>query len=56
MECPARIRQLARRAGKLDHDRCAVLLPLAVSHTQDDKGRMGWTLFGSSEHGPARAF
>ena len=32
------------------------LLPLALSRTQDDKGRVRWTLFGVSEQGPARAF
>src|SRR5262249_45003316 len=33
-----------------------VLLPLALARTQDDKGRIRWTLFGGSEQGPARAF
>ena len=40
----------------LAHDRCVVLLPLALSRTQDDKGRLRWTLFGGSEQGPARPF
>jgi hypothetical protein len=31
-------------------------MPLALSRTQDDKGRIRWTLFGSSEQGPERAF
>src|SRR5712692_7870905 len=31
-------------------------MPLALSRTQDDKGRLRWTLFGGSEQGPARAF
>ncbi len=48
--------QLAEAAGKLPHERYVVLLPLALSRTQDDKGRVLWTLFGSSEQGPARAF
>ena len=33
-----------------------LLLPLALSKTQDDKGRVRWTLFGGSEQGPAKAF
>src|SRR5207244_12399847 len=38
-------------------DECyVVLLPLARSRAQDDKGRVLWTLFGGSEQGPARAF
>jgi hypothetical protein len=31
-------------------------LPLALSRTQDDKGRVRWTLFGNSEQGPGKAF
>ena len=30
-----------------------MLVPLALSRTQDDKGRVRWTLFGGSEQGPA---
>jgi hypothetical protein len=41
---------------KLQHERCVTLLPLALSRTQDDKGRVRWTLFGNSEQGPGRAF
>jgi hypothetical protein len=41
---------------KLPHERCVALLPLALSRTQDDKGRVRWTLFGGSEQGPGRAF
>ena len=41
---------------KLPHERCLTLLPLALSRTQDDKGRVRWTLFGNSEQGPGRAF
>jgi hypothetical protein len=40
----------------LSHERCVVLLPLALSRTQDDKGRVRWTLFGNSEQGPGRGF
>jgi hypothetical protein len=48
--------ELAKRAGALAHERYVVLLPLALSRTLDDKGRIRWTLFGGSEQGPARAF
>jgi hypothetical protein len=41
---------------KLTHERLVVLLPLALSRTQDDKGRVLWTLFGNSEQGPGKAF
>jgi hypothetical protein len=47
---------LADQAGKVEHERFVTLLPLSLSKTQDDKGRVRWTLFGSSEQGPARAF
>ena len=42
--------------GPLAHERYVTLLPLALSKTQDDKGRLRWTVFGSSEQGPTRAF
>ncbi len=48
--------ELAAQAGKLPHERYVTLLPLALSRTQDDKGRVRWTLFGASEQGPARGF
>jgi hypothetical protein len=48
--------ELAERAGSLDHERYVLIAPLALSRTQDDKGRVRWTLFGGSEHGPARVF
>ncbi len=38
------------------HERYVVLLPLALARTQDDKGRVRWTFFGSSEQGPEQAF
>jgi hypothetical protein len=47
---------LAERAGSLAHERYVILMPLALSRTQDDKGRIRWTLFGGSERGPAHAF
>jgi hypothetical protein len=42
--------------ANLKNDRCVLLLPLALSRTQDDKGRVRWTLFGNSEQGPGKAF
>jgi hypothetical protein len=48
--------ELHEQAGSFAHERYVVLLPLALSRTQDDKGRLRWTLFGGSEQGPARAF
>jgi hypothetical protein len=47
---------LSDHAGCLEHERYVVLMPLALARTQDDKGRLRWTLFGGSEQGPARAF
>jgi hypothetical protein len=41
---------------RLPQERCVALMPLAFSRTQDDKGRVVWTLFGVSEQGPGRAF
>jgi hypothetical protein len=43
-------------SAKLEDDPCVLLLPLALSRTQDDKGRVRWTLFGNSEQGPGKAF
>jgi hypothetical protein len=48
--------ELAKCAETLAHERFVLLLPLALSRTQDDKARTPWTLFGSSEQGPAQAF
>jgi hypothetical protein len=48
--------ELAAVAESLRHERLVLLLPLALSITQDDKARLRWTLFGGSEQGPARAF
>jgi hypothetical protein len=47
---------LAAQAGKLLHEKYLILLPLALSKTQDDKGRVRWTFFGGSEQGPEKAF
>jgi len=48
--------ELAARAGQLPHERYVVLLPLALSRTQDDKARVRWTFFGGSEQGPEHGF
>ncbi len=47
---------LAAAAGGLKHERFLILSPLALSRTQDDKGRSRWTLFGGSDEGPSRGF
>jgi hypothetical protein len=43
-------------AGAPPQERYLALAPLALARTQDDKGRVRWTLFGASEQGPARPF
>jgi hypothetical protein len=48
--------ELAAHAGRIEHERYVLLLSLALARTQDDKGRIRWTLFGNSEQGPAKAF
>jgi len=48
--------ELAAQAGKLRHERFVMILPLALSLTQDDKGRKRWTFFGGSEQGPILPF
>jgi hypothetical protein len=45
-----------RRLGAIPHEHYVTLMPLALSRTQDDKGRVRWTFFGGSEQGPDRAF
>jgi len=47
---------LAALAGSLAHERFVSILPLALSPTQDDKGRLLWTFFGGSEQGPEAVF
>jgi hypothetical protein len=49
-------KELAELSGAISHERYVILMPLALSRTQDDKGRVRWTFFGSSEQGPDRAF
>jgi hypothetical protein len=41
-----------REHGAPKHERYVLLLPLALSRTQDDKGRIRWTLFGGGERFP----
>jgi hypothetical protein len=48
--------ELSIHAGDLAKERYVVFLALALSRTQDDKGRVRWTFFGSSEQGPEQAF
>ncbi len=48
--------ELAERAKTLNNERFVLIMPLALSLTQDDKGRRRWTFFGGSEQGPARPF
>ncbi len=48
--------ELADSAGRFEHERFVLILPLALSRTKDDKGRVRWTLFGDSEQGPSRPF
>ncbi len=47
---------LAAHAGSLNHERYVVLLPMMLSRTQDDKGRVIWTFFGNSIHQPENVF
>ncbi|MCX6320720.1 MAG: M28 family peptidase [Bacteroidia bacterium] len=48
--------ELAGSAGSLSHEKYVTLLPLMLSRTQDDKGRVIWTFFGNSIHDPEQAF
>ena len=38
------------------HERHVFLSPLSFAKTQDDKGRLRWSLFGASTSGPAKGF
>lgn len=49
-------KELAELPGAIVHERYVTFMPLALSRTQDDKGRVRWTFFGGSEQGPDRAF
>jgi hypothetical protein len=48
--------ELAAHAGTLVHERFVILLPLMLSRTQDDKGRVIWTFFGNSVDAPGKVF
>jgi hypothetical protein len=48
--------ELSQKAASLKDERFTLILPLALSRTQDDKGRVRWTLFGGSEQGPSRPY
>ncbi len=48
--------ELAERAGSLLHEKFVTLLPMMLSRTQDDKGRVIWTFFGNSIHDPEQMF
>jgi hypothetical protein len=48
--------ELAARTGSLLHERFVIILPLMLSRTQDDKGRVIWTYFGNSIHEPEIVF
>lgn len=48
--------ELAAKAGSLAHERYVTLLPLMLSRTKDDKGRIKWTLFGNTILDPEKAF
>ncbi len=48
--------ELASQAGSLFHERYIALLPMMLSRTQDDKGRVIWTFFGNSINKPEEAF
>jgi hypothetical protein len=48
--------ELATSAGSLLHERYVTLLPLMLSRTQNDKGRVIWSFFGNSIHDPEEVF
>ena len=48
--------ELARKAAEGRRDPLVAIVPLALSRTQDDKGRVRWTVLGGSDLGPERAF
>jgi hypothetical protein len=48
--------ELAACMGKVKHEKYIAILPLSLSKTKDDKGRVCWTFFGASEQGPEKAF
>ena len=48
--------ELAAHGAELARRRHVLVMPLALAKTQNDRGRRHWTMFGSSEQGPERAF
>jgi hypothetical protein len=48
--------ELAEKAGKLEYEQYVSFLPMMLSRTQDDKGRVRWTFFGNSIKNPEYAF
>jgi hypothetical protein len=48
--------ELDARLGSFGRERYVTLMPVALGKTQDYLGRVRWTLFGTSEQGPERAF
>ena len=48
--------ELAAKASHLHKERYVTLLPMMLSRTQDDKGRVIWTFFGNSIHEPEPTF
>ncbi len=48
--------ELASNAGKLKNEQYIVFLPMMLSRTQDDKGRIRWTFFGGSSNEPENVF
>ncbi|HEX9161230.1 MAG TPA: M28 family peptidase [Thermoanaerobaculia bacterium] len=45
-----------QKSGPPKDERYVIITSLALSRTQDDKGRVRWTLFGGSDQGPGAAF
>ena len=48
--------EFEKNQGWRENEKYVSLLPLALSKTNDDKGRVRWTFFGASEQGPEKAF
>ena len=53
---PAWPERLVSADAALARETFALALPVALSKTQDERGRTRWTLFGGSHEGPGRAF
>jgi len=48
--------ELNAHTGRFNAEQYPILLPMSLSKTKDDKGRVRWTFFGASEQGPEKAF